>query len=117
MLLVRPAAASGNGALPRMRHDGRPCAWRRNSAGQDKIAKADARFRLGHGSSIAAEFATSAPLAVRAVKRALARSANASLEDQLSFEAEQQAACFETEDVREGLTAAKERRPPKFQGR
>ena len=66
---------------------------------------------------IAAEFATSAPLAVRAVKRALARSANASLEDQLSFEAEQQAACFETEDVREGLTAAKERRPPRFQGR
>ena len=66
---------------------------------------------------IAAEFATNAPLAVRGVKRALARSGNASLEDQLSFEAEQQAACFETEDVREGLTAAKERRPPKFHGR
>jgi enoyl-CoA hydratase/carnithine racemase len=40
-----------------------------------------------------------------------------SLEDQLSFEAEEQAACFETQDVREGLAAAKERRPPRFQGR
>ena len=72
---------------------------------------------LATAREIAAEFATSAPLAVRAVKRGLARSASASLEDQLSFEAEQQAACFETEDVREGLAAAKERRPPKFQGR
>ncbi|MDH3210878.1 MAG: enoyl-CoA hydratase/isomerase family protein [Myxococcales bacterium] len=66
---------------------------------------------------LAAEFAASAPLAVRAVKRALARSPYVSLEDQLSFEAEEQAACFETQDVREGLAAAKERRPPRFQGR
>ena len=66
---------------------------------------------------LAAEFATSAPLAVRAVKRALARSENVSLEDQLSFEAQQQAACFETEDVAEGLSAAREKRSPKFQGR
>jgi enoyl-CoA hydratase len=66
---------------------------------------------------LAAEMAGAAPLANRGVKLALARSPFASLEDQLSFEAEQQAACFETEDVREGLIAAGERRPPKFRGR
>ena len=67
--------------------------------------------------ALAAEFAATAPLANRAVKRALARTFDASLEDQLSFEAEHQAACFESEDVHEGLAAALERRAPRFQGR
>ncbi|MCZ6464956.1 MAG: enoyl-CoA hydratase/isomerase family protein [Proteobacteria bacterium] len=66
---------------------------------------------------LAQEIAGSAPVAVRAVKRALRRSADVSLEDQLSFEATEQAACFETADVREGLTAARERREPRFRGR
>jgi enoyl-CoA hydratase len=67
--------------------------------------------------ALAAEFAAAAPLAVRGVKRALRRSQQASLEDQLSFEAREQAACFESEDVREGLAAVRERRPPRFEGR
>ena len=67
--------------------------------------------------ALAAEFAAAAPLAVRGVKRALRRSEQASLEDQLSFEAREQAACFESDDVREGLAAVRERRPPKFEGR
>ena len=66
--------------------------------------------------ALAAEFAAAAPLAVRGVKRALRRSAEASLEDQLSFEAQEQAACFESRDVQEGLAAARARRPPKFEG-
>ncbi len=67
--------------------------------------------------ALALEFAGSAPLAVRGVKRALRRSAGASLEDQLSFEADVQARCFETEDVKEGLAAAREKRDPVFPGR
>ena len=67
--------------------------------------------------ALAAEFAAAAPLAVRGVKRALRRSEQASLEDQLSFEAREQAACFESDDVREGLAAVRERRSPKFEGR
>ena len=51
------------------------------------------------------------------VKQSLARSPGASLEDQLSFEAEVQAVCFESNDVHEGLAAARERREPKFTGR
>ncbi|MBW2230352.1 MAG: enoyl-CoA hydratase/isomerase family protein [Deltaproteobacteria bacterium] len=64
----------------------------------------------------AAEIAACAPIAVRGLKRALARSEGASLEDQLSFEASEQSVCFESDDVQEGITAARERREPIFHG-
>ena len=51
------------------------------------------------------------------MKLALDRSAHATLEDQLSFEAQVQAECFESDDVHEGLAAARERRDPAFAGR
>ena len=54
---------------------------------------------------------------MRGTKRALARSAAASLEEQLDFEAEQQAICYESADLAEGLRAAREKRPPRFEGR
>jgi enoyl-CoA hydratase len=66
---------------------------------------------------LAAAFAANGPLAVRGVKRALARSAGVSLEDQLDFEADVQARCFLSEDVHEGLAAAREKRAPRFSGR
>jgi enoyl-CoA hydratase/carnithine racemase len=67
--------------------------------------------------ALAAEFAATAPLAVRGVKRSLRRSLDATLEDQLSFEAQEQAETFESRDVHEGLAAIRERRAPKFEGR
>ena len=63
------------------------------------------------------EIAACAPLAVRGAKRALARALDVSLEQQLDFEAEQQALCYETADLAEGLLAARERRAPRFAGR
>lgn len=66
--------------------------------------------------AVATEIGGNAPLAVRAVKRALARSETASLEDQLQFEASEQARHFESRDVREGLAAIRERRSPSFEG-
>jgi enoyl-CoA hydratase/carnithine racemase len=66
---------------------------------------------------MATAFATNGPLAVRGVKRALARSFSASLEDQLDFEADVQARCFASEDVHEGLAAAREKRLPRFRGK
>ena len=65
----------------------------------------------------AAEIAGNAPLAVRAVKQALRRSENASLEDQLQFEASEQAKNFESADAHEGLAAIREKRDPRFEGR
>ena len=65
----------------------------------------------------AAEIAANAPLAVRATKRALRRSENASIEDQLQFEASEQARNFESADAREGIAAVREKRSPEFTGK
>ena len=51
----------------------------------NRAVEPDAVLETTH--QMAREFADSAPLAVRGVKQALARSLDASLEDQLSFEA------------------------------
>lgn len=64
----------------------------------------------------AREIAANAPIAVRAIKRALTRSETSSLEDQLQFEATEQARTFETADAREGIAAIRERRTPRFAG-
>jgi enoyl-CoA hydratase/carnithine racemase len=65
----------------------------------------------------AAEIAAGAPLAVRATRRALRGALAASLDEQLDFEAEQQALCYETADLAEGLAAARERRDARFSDR
>ena len=65
----------------------------------------------------ASEIAENAPLAIRAVKQALYRSEKASIEDQLQFEATEQAKNFETADSHEGIAAVREKRAPHFIGR
>jgi len=64
----------------------------------------------------AAEIASCSPQAVQGVKRALARTEGSTLEDQLTFEASEQAECFESDDGLEGIEAAQERRAPSFEG-
>lgn len=71
---------------------------------------------LDEARALAAEIAASAPLAVRGTKRALAQTEHASLAEQLDFEAGEQALCFESRDLAEGLAAARERRGPRFAG-
>jgi len=72
---------------------------------------------LAAAHSTAEEIAQNAPLAVRATKRALRRSENVTLEDQLQFEASEQARNFETADAQEGIAAVRERRSPNFSGK
>jgi enoyl-CoA hydratase len=67
--------------------------------------------------ALANEIAAAAPIAVRMVKRALARSAGASLDDALDLESLQQSATFQTADAREGVRAVMEKRQPTFRGR
>jgi enoyl-CoA hydratase len=67
--------------------------------------------------SAAGEIAQNAPLAVRAVKQALRRTENASIEDQLQFEASEQAKNFESRDAHEGIAAVREKRAPNFEGK
>lgn len=71
---------------------------------------------LSEAQAVTAEIAGNAPDAVRAVKQALRRSENASLEDQLQFEASEQAKNFESPDAQEGLAAIREKRAPQFGG-
>ncbi len=77
----------------------------------------EAKDVLPAGLEIAREIEACSPIAVAGLKQALDRSAGASLDDQLAFEAAQQAVCYQTDDIREGLAAARERRAPRFQGR
>jgi enoyl-CoA hydratase len=72
---------------------------------------------LPEARELAASIARAAPLANRGIKRALAQSPGKTLPEQLDFEASEQAVCFESEDVREGLAAVRERRGPHFHGR
>ncbi|MBS1106493.1 MAG: paaG [Deltaproteobacteria bacterium] len=64
---------------------------------------------------LAEEIAACAPIAVRGSKRALARAYDVALDEQLDFEAEQQAICYESADLAEGLRATREKRPPRFE--
>jgi enoyl-CoA hydratase/carnithine racemase len=67
--------------------------------------------------ALAGEIAGCAPIALRGTRRALERAPAVPLADQLDFEAEQQAICYESDDLAEGLHAARERRTPRFSGR
>jgi enoyl-CoA hydratase len=65
----------------------------------------------------AAGIAAGAPIAVRLTKAALARGGFASIEDALAWESVAQPVTMATDDLREGIAAARERRPPRFTGR
>ena len=70
----------------------------------------DAALREGE------RFAEEAPLALAAIKRVLAAYPQA-FEQVLLTEAELQSDLFASEDLREGLAAYEEKRPPRFRGR
>jgi enoyl-CoA hydratase/carnithine racemase len=76
----------------------------------------DAEAVLPEALEMARSIAQSAPIAVRGTKRALARSLDSDLAGQLDFEAYQQACCYETADLGEGLAASRAKRTPRFRG-
>lgn len=65
----------------------------------------------------AAQVAGTAPLASRWTKVALAGAGHPDIEAALQWEALAQPATLATEDLQEGITAAKEKRDPRFRGR
>ena len=66
---------------------------------------------------LARTIASSGPIAVRMVKKAIYRGTEHSLEEMLDYESLQQGITFTTSDAREGVTAVMEKREPRFQGR
>ncbi len=67
--------------------------------------------------ALAAEFARGATRAYGSAKELLLRSASETLETQMELEARGIAAMARTEDVREGVSAFLEKRPPQYRGR
>jgi enoyl-CoA hydratase/carnithine racemase len=72
---------------------------------------------LAAARALGTEIAEAAPLAVAHTKRTLRGSLGRSLDDALELEAAAQAMEYGTEDLAEGVRAARARRTPRFQGR
>lgn len=66
---------------------------------------------------MAQSIAANGPIAVRALKQTLRGSATRTLEEAIVREADTQAKTFETDDAREGISAVKAKREPRFTGR
>ena len=67
--------------------------------------------------AVAGRIASAAPIATRLTKAGLRSGGHPSLEDALQYEALAQPVTFATDDLREGLSASRERRKPNFTGR
>jgi enoyl-CoA hydratase/carnithine racemase len=81
----------------------------------DRLVPAD-RLR-DEAIALAAEIATSAPLAIRSIRETLRGDLAERLRAATRREAAEQAKLFATEDFGEGVRAASERRAPRFTGR
>ena len=76
----------------------------------------DAAF-LDEVLAVAADVAATAPIASRLTKLALADGGHATYDAALQWEALAQPVTLATEDLQEGIRAAREKRPPEFRGR
>jgi enoyl-CoA hydratase len=72
---------------------------------------------LGAAATLAKKIAANAPLAVRFASEAVGRSGELPLEEGLALEATLFGLCCATADMREGMAAFLEKRPPLFQGK
>lgn len=66
---------------------------------------------------LAEEIAAGPHLAMKMAKKSIYRGTTCDLESVLDFESYAQAACTQTEDLREGITAFIQKRKPEFKGR
>jgi 2-(1,2-epoxy-1,2-dihydrophenyl)acetyl-CoA isomerase len=77
----------------------------------------DTDHLASHVAEVAATFASLPTRAIGMTKRLFDHAATATLEQQLGFESQLQAAATQTEDFREGVAAFLEKREPAFTGR
>jgi enoyl-CoA hydratase/carnithine racemase len=78
----------------------------------DRLASDDRLRDEAH--ALAAQIASSAPLAVRSIRQTLRGDLAARIQAATARERAEQERLMQTADFREGVQAASERRPPKF---
>lgn len=71
----------------------------------------------GRAQELAESFLEGAPLAQTFAKQAIDTAWEVSFDEALGWEGQSQSICFATEDLREGIAAFLEKRPPRFRGR
>ena len=72
---------------------------------------------LDRALELAGRIASAAPSTIRQLRRTLAEVERLDLNETLASEAAAQAVSYGTDDLAEGLAAARERRTPRFEGR
>ena len=116
----------GTWFLPRLLGPERAAAWLYTGALYDGASAAghglalesvEAEQVLPRALELAGEIAASSPVVVRQLKRTLQASPQLDLTTALSAEAAAQAVSYGTDDLAEGLAAARARRPARFSGR
>ncbi len=81
----------------------------------NKVVPVEAYFE--EAKKLALQIAQKAPIAVRLAKEAVLKSFDTPLEEGLQFERRNFYLLFSTDDMREGMKAFTEKRPPQFKGR
>jgi len=65
----------------------------------------------------AIDIANNGPLAISYIKKGIQKAQNSSLEDMFDYDSQAQAACFTSEDIKEGIASVREKRAAKFLGK
>lgn len=72
---------------------------------------------MSHVHGVAKVIAENGPLAIAHIKKGIQKALDATLEKIFDYDSAAQAASFATADIREGIRAIREKRPPNFDGK
>ena len=72
---------------------------------------------MAHVHGVARIIAGNGPMAIAHIKKGIQKAAHATLEQIFDYDSAAQAASFGTEDIKEGIRAIREKRPPHFEGK
>lgn len=71
---------------------------------------------MSHVMGVAKIIAGNAPLPVQMIKKGIQKAMHSTLKEMFKYDAESQAKCFESKDIKEGIKAVREKRAARFVG-